>query len=386
MQRSQPLTNDASIESMRRAIPSAQQGAVTRTDVTRLQQVQVYPAVSVLLPTSDSIQHDRARLNSLIDSAVDRLVGEFPRPEIQSLIDDLVKLSELEDLPWGHASLALFVSSGTALAVALPVVVRQRTVVDETFATRDLVHALLRSPSYGVLVLDEDVTRLYSGLGRILGETMSESFALPDTAQDARKNRFRFGADRSALRDHQLRRYVRAVDAALSAQIRHDMPLIVVGTGRRLVAFAKRSSHQRHIVASLSGRCAGAGLQARADLADLVWPSVLEMVQRNERDAMRELDQSIGLRRCATGIHEVHSLTVDGRGQLLLVEQSYEFPARVDPETRCLTPASDVEHPDVVDDMVDEIIEYVLGKGGRVAIVPDGALARHERIAMTLRY
>ena len=386
MQRSQPLTNDASIESMRRAIPSAQQGAVTRTDVTRLQQVQVYPAVSVLLPTSDSIQHDRARLNSLIDSAVDRLVGEFPRPEIQSLIDDLVKLSELEDLPWGHASLALFVSSGTALAVALPVVVRQRTVVDETFATRDLVHALLRSPSYGVLVLDEDVTRLYSGLGRILGETMSESFALPDTAQDARKNRFRFGADRSALRDHQLRRYVRAVDAALSAQIRHDMPLIVVGTGRRLVAFAKRSSHQRHIVASLSGRCAGAGLQARADLADLVWPSVLEMVQRNERDAMRELDQSIGLRRCATGIHEVHSLTVDGRGQLLLVEQSYEFPARVDPETRCLTPASDVEHPDVVDDMVDEIIEYVLGKRGRVAIVPDGALAGHERIAMTLRY
>ena len=146
MQSPQPLTNVANIESMRRAVPSAQQGAVTRTDVTRLQQVQVYPAVSVLLPTIDSIQHDRARLNSLIDSAVDRLVAEFPRPEIQSIIDDLVKLSELEDLPWGHASLALFVSSGTALAVALPVVVRQRTVVDETFATRDLVHALLRSP------------------------------------------------------------------------------------------------------------------------------------------------------------------------------------------------------------------------------------------------
>ena len=40
----------------------------------------------------------------------------------------------------------------------------------------------------------------------------------------------------------------------------------------------------------------------------------------------------------------------------------------------------------MIDDIADEIIEIVLAKGGRVAIVPDGTLPGPGNIAMALRH
>lgn len=228
---------------------------------------------------------------------------------------------------------------------------------------------------------------VFAGLGRVLTETTHVDLSSGDTDENARQNQSRFGVDRSALRDNQLRRYVRAVDVALAPYLQDEIPLIVVGVGRRLSAFRRHSHHRRHLVATVSGTC-GHGTPGRvtAELADLVWPSVLAEVQLREQEALDEFDRAIGSRRSATGIEPVGALAFEGRGALLVVEKSYEYPARVEAETHRLIHADDVEHPDVVDDMVDEIIEAVLAKRGRVAIVPDGALADRGRIAMALRH
>jgi hypothetical protein len=58
---------------------------------------------------------------------------------------------------------------------------------------------------------------------------------------------------------------------------------------------------------------------------------------------------------------------------------------RVSPDGDLLTPATDVDHPEVIDDAVDEVIETVLHRGGWVALLDDGALAGHDRIALTTR-
>ncbi len=76
----------------------------------------------------------------------------------------------------------------------------------------------------------------------------------------------------------------------------------------------------------------------------------------------------------------------EGRGALAVVEENYTYSARVEPHTNHLAAAADVEHPDVIDDVVDEILEIVLAKGGRVAIVPDHTLTNSGQIAMALRY
>ncbi|RUR72861.1 hypothetical protein ACF3DV_16830 [Chlorogloeopsis fritschii PCC 9212] len=75
----------------------------------------------------------------------------------------------------------------------------------------------------------------------------------------------------------------------------------------------------------------------------------------------------------------------EGRGKLLLIEKNYHVPAIVTEDGRLEL----VDHSggiEVMDDTVDEIIEVVLAKGGKVAIVDDGALSEHQNIALILRY
>ena len=49
-----------------------------------------------------------------------------------------------------------------------------------------------------------------------------------------------------------------------------------------------------------------------------------------------------------------------------------------------LVPATDLDHPEVIDDAVDGLIERVLSRGGWVALVADGSLGAHKRVALTL--
>jgi hypothetical protein len=70
---------------------------------------------------------------------------------------------------------------------------------------------------------------------------------------------------------------------------------------------------------------------------------------------------------------------------MLAVEEGLFFPARLSDDGDLLLPATDVEHPEVLDDAVDELIELVLDRGGWVALVDDGALAAHGGVALTLR-
>jgi hypothetical protein len=44
-----------------------------------------------------------------------------------------------------------------------------------------------------------------------------------------------------------------------------------------------------------------------------------------------------------------------------------------------------VDHPDVIDDAVDELIEFVLVRGGWIAFTTPGALDRHGGVALTTR-
>ena len=60
-------------------------------------------------------------------------------------------------------------------------------------------------------------------------------------------------------------------------------------------------------------------------------------------------------------------------------------PARLSDDGDTLIPAQDVDHPDVIDDAVDELIELVLLRGGWIAFTDAGALDRHHGIALATR-
>jgi hypothetical protein len=384
MQRHQPHDRDCG-----RA--SRDGGLMNALDVKHLQETTTYPAVSLLLPIDgDSLARVRLRLRHLAANAIDRLRKELDPVEAGALADRLSATVEGVELTEGQKAVAVYVGDRTAL-VALPVRVRERVVVDDTFATRDLVRALQRSPRYRVAVLGPKRTRLYEGTGLGLTEVDGNAFALAPANAGGRASvhiATRGRVSREVYRDRGGRtgidKFIRAFDDALDPYLRDDpLPLVLVGTEPRLGAVASRSRHRELIVGTARG---AHDFPDRDALSRLVWPTIDTMLRRQTADAVGELERSGGGPRYASGVGEVWMLANQGRGDLLLVEEGFEYAARVDPVTGEAAFADDRDAPGVVDDLVDEVIEAVLAKRGRCHIVPDGHLAQHDRIAMKLRY
>ena len=127
-------------------------------------------------------------------------------------------------------------------------------------------------------------------------------------------------------------------------------------------------------------------VRGRTAVISFDFPPVNGLGAQLRSTLMESLDRAIGEQKVASTVGEVWRFANEGRGRLLLVEEDFHVPGQLDETGIHLSPADDPAAPGVIDDAVDEIIETVLSKQGRVVFVPNGQLATHQRIALVLRY
>ena len=151
--------------------------------VTSLQALRGYPAVSLLMTTTPAprmLPDDVARLAGLARQAQRRLEAEALPAVRRTVLSPLADLVAEAGRGPTTAAIGLFASAATSTAVRLPVPVSDRVVIDPTFATRDLVRALHRTPRHVVLALSLDEARLFDGMGEDLRPAPVRTF--PRTA------------------------------------------------------------------------------------------------------------------------------------------------------------------------------------------------------------
>jgi hypothetical protein len=293
-------------------------------------------------------------------------------------------LVEAIDYQYTLDGLILAVNRDIAREYVLPFTVNERVVVDETFFTRDLVHALNRARRYWVLSLSEQATRLYAATREDLEEITTGGFPMRhtgpggDTALPGGQ-----GVNTSAYRDDRHRQFFRDVASAFRPFVAEDpLPLALAGVDRYL-AFFREVAGANYIIATLPGNFDH--LSAH-DLGRQIWPYASEGFSTRRREVLRDLETAVGMHRAASTLVEVWHLAELGRGKVLVVEEGYHQPARLNQWGHLDIQVKDPTAPDVMDDAVDEVITTVLNKGGQVVFVEDGELAVHDRIAMMLRY
>src|SRR5262245_28613811 len=153
---------------------------LSRTELMSLQTPREYPSVSILAPThrtAPSNKQDPIRVKNLIKKAINRLHEEFSKREVAPVVKNLQHL--VSEVDWQHTldGLALFAGRDESAALNLPFRVKPRAVIDETFATRDLVYAYNRAPPYRVLVLSQKTT-LYDAWTNVLDEHSAKPFPM----------------------------------------------------------------------------------------------------------------------------------------------------------------------------------------------------------------
>lgn len=340
--------------------------APTPTDVVVFQAVRAAPAVSVLLtttPASVMDSADAAALLRLVDRAEARLRIEGSA-DADHVVAELQVLARRATASPTRRAVALYASAGMSGCFVLPVAVRDRAVVDPTFATRDLVRSLHRTPLHALLVLTAEEARLFEGSDDVLAPVARHRFPMRADAFPTS------GAFR------------RAVDSALAAHLRsRPSPVVLAGVERIAADFRRHS----RATTRWAGTIAGSHLERPlVTLAELARPVLEDYLRSREREALQALADTPH-RRTASGLDEVWLAVRSERPEMLVVEEDLFQPAQLSEDGDRLLPADDPEAPDVLDDVVDEIIEAVLRRGGWVALASPGALLEHGGIALTVR-
>src|SRR5262245_25611825 len=228
---------------------------LTRQELKSFQDHRDYPSVSILAPThrtAPSNKRDPIKVKNLVKKAVDRLHKEFKKREVAAVVKNLQQL--VRDVKWNYTldGLALLASKDKAVAVSLPFRVKPRAMIDESFATRDLVYAFNRAAPYRVLVLGHTV-RLFDAWTTVLEEHRARPFPMVHKGPGgAAKLPGGPGVNRSAVRDDAMRTFFRSVDDAVEAvQKENPLPLVVAGVDRNL-AFYKEVT-RRPVAALVAG-------------------------------------------------------------------------------------------------------------------------------------
>jgi broad specificity phosphatase PhoE len=350
--------------------------ALTAETVTALQSMCAYPSISILVTTRPGRTLHEEDLVTLrrLSAQVDTRLAEEGITEREDLLDALESLiAQSAQAPTDRA-VALFVSPSHRCRIALPVAVADRCVVDPTFATRDLVRALQHSPRHTALLLSSDEARLLYGHGASLSPVPSSAFPAHRRTDGRRGDR---GAET-------LTEFLRRVDRALGAALRlNPMPLVLVAAEPTATRFLRLSRNTGRLAGSVRGNY----LKTPAStLRDLIRPVLREYLLTRGQEALELIERRADDERVLRDINTAWLAARWERPEMLAVEEDYFYPARLGPDGDTLIPADDVDHPEVIDDAVDELIEIVLSRGGWVALLAPGQLPEGTHLALTLRH
>jgi hypothetical protein len=354
--------------------------ALRTRDIADLAVTSGYPCISVLMPTTPSprmTREDHEQLRGLVGD-VERGLAE------RSVINRSLLLEKLADQVASAAEhptdrgLCIYVNRAVARSFRLPQAVPVRAVVESTFATRPLIAALHHMPPHVVLLLHPSCAHLYAaedgGLRPVGREEPFERggpIRLPGAGQP--------GA--SAARSELSSRFLRRVDQMLGDyRADHPSPLVLVGPPRLVDEFCARSDNLERLAGRVDDRDCATAL----DLA-LAGVTAVEAYLRTRRDdALAQLRRAEVERPTdvASGIERCWRAVGSRRPAMLLVEENFISPGTTAPGRGTVPGASGQAD---VHDLVDDLMEQVILSGGQLALVADGDLSAHERIALILR-
>lgn len=374
--------------------------ALRTRDIADLAITSGYPCISVILstkPAARMTRDDRSRLNDLVVD-VERQLAERNVTNRSLLME---KLADQVDSAIDHSTdrgLCIYVNRAVARSFRLPQSVTSRAVVESTFATRPLIAALHRMPPHVVLLLHPTCAHLYAAedgglrpVGRYEPFGGGRPIRVPGAGQ----------AGATGGRAELTARFLHGVDRMLGDyRADHPSPLVLMGPPRLLDEFCTFSGNLERLAGRVDDRDCATAL----DLALAGITSVEAYLRTRRDDALELLRQAEADRPTdvASGIEQCWRTLGRRRPAMLLVEENFISPGTTAPGhhvaanvTRGATGSASgdatgeagghVSGAADVHDLVDDLMEQVILLGGQLALVADGDLRAHDRIALVLR-
>lgn len=353
--------------------------------LTKLAAEKNTPCVTVSLNTHrthpDNLQ-DVVQLKNLLKEAEERVVNEFGKRPVQSL---LALLSEIEsdiDPNYNLDSLHIYLSNDTKEIVKSAWPTEEAGVqVSDTFNVRPLIKLYNRSEEYFILLLSQSGVSLYTAVNdNIVNEITNDNF--PFTENRHYNTHPDKGSDSKHL-DDLVREFLNKVDKAV-VRMNNE-------TGLHCVVICTEDNYSRLMqVADKPSIYIGyANIDynntAKHTLAKQGWELVKRLQQARRTKAILELQEAVANGTVLTDLQEIYQAAIDGRGDLLIVHQDFSQAVLMTSD-RTFQLTDDPTKQGAIDDITSTIAWAVMTKNGRVFFTAKDEIKGLGNIVLKTRY
>jgi hypothetical protein len=274
--------------------------------------------------------------------------------------------------------------------------VKEKVMIGRSFEIRDLLYQTNYSRRYFTLMISEKEARLFEGRLNGLVEITDHNFpkkyvddyiySHPSRGSSYVGNAFvkEFEKDKSQLEEIRYQHFAGQVGDGLKDYLINDTPLILAGAKKDLSYFKSANRNLLHVIGEIPGNYSYTGL---TELAELSWEVLRPFLDQVKQQLVREFEEKIGQGLGVTGMTEIWRAAEEGRGLELLVEKDFSQPGFLtnnDATHLHLRPPKEPHR--ILADAVDDLIESVLEKNGRVTMLENDLLKDYQRIALITRY
>ena len=375
--------------------------ALTLEGVRSLASTRRPPCLSIYLPTHGGrVPVDRAELEGLARRAQHLVRERLPLGEVDALLAPLRALTEARAWQDQRDGLAVFLAPGFVAQYRLPVEVPELLLVADSFHIRPLLRYVESNQHFFVLLLGQAHVGFFKGSAEGLVPVPIDG--LPASLTDAlgtedreRSVNYHFGArggknpiyggggKADTSRDEDLARFTRAVDKAIWSVLRDEKgPLIVAATDREAALFRSLSRYP-HVAAEVLGP--DLGQMSLREIHVRAWPIVERLVAEKEAEVLERYDRLVSRARALDDVRAIAKFALAGRVRDLLLDRSTNLWGRFDRETGDVALFAE-RTDDGVEDVLDDVAEAVLLRGGDVWSIDGKRMPTKSPVAATLRW
>lgn len=348
-------------------------------------------------------QQDPIRFRNLVKKLEESLSKKYPKKEVMPLLSPFYRLAD-DHRFWNHTldGLAVFGAPGMFRVYRLQESVKDFAVVSESFHTKPLVRIFQSYERFQVLSLTRSAIRLYEGtkdaldeipLGEEIPATMIEALGDLVTAPHQTVASYGKGVKGPAMHHgHGVRKDESEIDAVRFFRIvdkgvfdHHSqttgLPLLLVALPENQGLF-RQISQNPYLMKD--GIDMNPDALANGMMHSKAW-KVFEPQSRSRFNALIDeygdaLSKGLG----SGDLEEVARAAVSGKISKLFIDNDFQVPGRLNRATGTFSP-DDLDNPDI-GDLLDDIGELVLQKGGNVHVVHSERMPSNTGIAAVFRF
>lgn len=381
-----------------------------RDELKELLAVQDVPTASIYLETerSSGAEANRLRFRAALEQAEEELSASVSQDQVDQVLDPFRAYLDVEQDFWTYQAdgLAAFASPEMHRVYRLPVSFEDLVVVAPTFHTRPLMEYLQAPDRYWVLSISQKEVRLWqgtrsgltpvdlAGVPRSLQEALGYEFERDELQFHSPKQGGTPGGTGAIFHGHgvgqddakpELKRFFRKVDEGVRELLADEIgPVILAAVDYYHPLYHEVSRLENLTDEGVTGNVSN---WDASRLHDSAWPLVRETVLEKIDGALQLWENAYSNGKGEADLASVARLAVAGRIRLLLTEHGRNVWGRFDRHT------GEMEHireggedpgPEAVD-LLDEVAEVVMEKGGRSLILSEERMPTETGVAAILR-